>query len=312
MKNKTGTIQVAIILPDRVWAGSVFLTQELLLVAGTLLSASEDIGASALFDIKLLGIGLAAVRSFAGLPIHPDLGLAAAGDYQVVILPAQFAPSGEASESDRDFAAWIAVQHGREALIISLNGAVLLAKSGLLDGKQATGPSSERAIFARHFPRVRFTPSRRIVVNDQIICAGGINPTVDICAYVVERYFGQRAAHKFVRHTSTEGMPGHEHLAVWSAQFKQHRDRQVLAAQQIIESSLAQMPTLAELATAVHLSERTLSRRFATAVGLNLRGYVSRLPAGDGAPVIAQHRHAAGSGCRRMWLRQRQRVGACL
>jgi transcriptional regulator GlxA family with amidase domain len=275
MKSNPDAVHVAIILPDRVWAGSVFLTQELLLVAGTLLSSSEDIGASALFDIDLLGGARTPVHSFAGLPIQPNLTLAAAGDYQVVILPAQFAPSGEASDGERDFATWVAAQHGKGALIVSLNGAVLLAKSGLLDGKQATGPSSEQAIFARYFPRVRFTPSRRIVVNDQIICAGGINPTVDICAYVIERFFGQRAARKFVRHTTTEGMPSHEHLAVWSAQFKQHRDTQVLAAQHIIESSLEQMPALSALAAAVHLSERSLSRRFAVAVGLNLRGYVA-------------------------------------
>jgi transcriptional regulator GlxA family with amidase domain len=70
-------------------------------------------------------------------------------------------------------------------------------------------------------------------------------------------------------------MPGHEHLAVWSVQFKQHHDAQVLAAQQIIESSMGQMPGLPELAAAVHLSERTLSRRFSVAVGKSLRGYIA-------------------------------------
>jgi transcriptional regulator GlxA family with amidase domain len=47
----------------------------------------------------------------------------------------------------------------------------------------------------------------------------------------------------------------------------------VLAAQQIIEDSLGQIPNLSHLAAAVHLSERTLSRRFATAVGQNVRVY---------------------------------------
>jgi transcriptional regulator GlxA family with amidase domain len=272
---RSSKVRVAIILPERVWSGSVFLTQELLLVAGTLLSSSQDIAASALFDIKLVAATKAPVRSFAGLTIHPDLAAAEAGDCQVVIVPAQFAPVAQADGNDATYIAWLAEQHGKGALIVSLNGAVLLAKSGLLDGKQATGPSSELSIFAHHFPQVRFTPSKPIVVNDQIICASGIDPTVDICAYIVERFFGQRAARKFVRHTSTEALPGHEYLSVWSAQFKRHKDAQVLAAQQIVESNLGKIPSLAALATAVHLSERTLSRRFAEAVGKSLRSYVA-------------------------------------
>ncbi|MBV8665756.1 MAG: helix-turn-helix domain-containing protein [Burkholderiaceae bacterium] len=272
---KSKPVRIAFILPERVWAGSVYLTQELLLVAGTLLSASEDIAASMLFEIHLLAAGTARVKSFAGLPIKADLALADSGNYKVVIVPAQFAPTGEMKGHDSAYAGWLTVQHAQGALIVSLNGAVLLAKSGLLNDKQATGPISERAIFARHFPKVRFTPGKRIVVNDQIICCGGINPTVDVCAYIIERFFGQHAARKFVRHTTTDTLQGHEHLAVWSAQFKQHKDAQVLAAQHIVESSLAHMPDLTALAAAVHVSKRSLSRRFTDAVGTSLRSYVA-------------------------------------
>ena len=285
-------VRVAIVLPERVWAGSVFLTQELLLVAGTLRAHSEDVSASRLFDISL--VGNAPVRSLGGLLIRPEQSLDDAHGAQVVLVPAQFAPTAQGSASDRQLAAWIAAQHGQGALIVSLNGAALLARSGLLDGRQATGPVSDQALFARHFPQVRFTPSRRIVVSDQIICAGGINPTVDVCAHLVERFAGRHAARKFTRHTSTEALPAYEKLAVWSAQLKQHHDRPVLAAQQMIETSLAQLPTLPELARAVHLSERTLSRRFSLATGRNLREYaaecrleMARLLLRDGSEALS-------------------------
>ena len=49
----------------------------------------------------------------------------------------------------------------------------------------------------------------------------------------------------------------------------------VLAAQQMIEGSLAQVSDLAALAKAAHVSERTLSRRFAAATGHSVRGYVA-------------------------------------
>ncbi len=296
-----GSVQVAIVLPERVWAGSVLLTQELLLVAGTLRAHSADVEASRLFDISLVGDAL--VRSLAGLTLAPDKTLDAAGQAQVVLVPAQFAPSSESTAAERRMAGWIAAQHAAGALIVSLNGPVLLAKSGLLDGRQATGPVSDQTLLAQHFPQVRYTPGRRIVVSDNIICAGGINPTVDVCAHLVERFHGRHAARKFLRHTSTEVLPSDERLGVWSAQFKQHHDAPVLAAQQMIEASLSQLPTLAALAAAVHLSERSLSRRFAAAVGHGLRGYaaecrleMARLLLRDGSDPLALIADECGYG----------------
>ena len=268
-------VQVAIVLPQRVWAGSVFLTKELLLVAGTLSSQTTDLASSMLFDVRLVGSSRKAVPSLSGLCIEPDATFKDVADCDVIIVPAQFAPCAEIEPGESASTAWITAQHRKGALIVSMNGAVLLAKCGLLDNKQATGLQSESALFERHFPTVRFTPSRHIVVNDHIICAGGINPTADICAHLIERFFGAPAARKFKRHTSTESLPGQEQLAVWSAQFKQHNDAQILSVQAIIENSLSQMPGAPLLADAVHMSERTMSRRFVAAVGTTLRRYAS-------------------------------------
>jgi transcriptional regulator GlxA family with amidase domain len=273
MKNTPAGVRVAILLPDQVWAGSVHLARELLLVAGTLLAHSRDARSSALFDIQLVGANRSSVTSFGGTTLRPDAVVGRCGNFQVVVVPTQFAPEGEMSNTDRVLAPWIAAQHQAGALVVSLSGAVLLAKSGLLDGKQATGVRSEAAVLARHFPQVRFTPSRQIVVNDQIICAGGIAPTADVCAQIVQRFHGRRAAQKLVRYATGAMLPSQEQLAVWSVQYRQHKDRHVLAAQEALERDIAQSPSLAQLAARAALSERALSRRFAAAVGMNLRQY---------------------------------------
>ena len=268
-------VRVAILLPDQVWAGSVYMARELLLVAGTLLAHSKDARSSALFSMQLVGASRAAVASFGGALLRPDGVVGRCGNFQVVIVPTQFAPEGDMSPTDRKLAPWIAAQHSAGALIVSLGGAVQLAKSGLLDGKQATGVRSEGPVLARHFPQVRFTPTRQIVVNDQIICANGITPMAEVCAHIVQRFFGRRAAQKFLRYTTSDALPSQEQLAVWSAQFRQHKDPQVLAVQETLEHDIAQSPSLAQLAARVALSERTLSRRFAAAVGQSLRQYAA-------------------------------------
>ncbi len=81
LKNTTITepaVRVALLLPDQVWAGSAFLARELLQVAGTLLAHNKDVAASALFEVAQVGASRAAVASFGGALLKPDLVAAAA------------------------------------------------------------------------------------------------------------------------------------------------------------------------------------------------------------------------------------------
>ncbi|HSV60840.1 MAG TPA: helix-turn-helix domain-containing protein [Variovorax sp.] len=268
---------MAILLPARPWAGSVLLVRDLLQAAGTLAARSDDIAASALFDVRLLARSKAPVVSFGGMPLAPDLALRRAGDFAVVVVPAQFAPAAQTTEDDAQYGQWLRTQHARGALLVSFGGALLLAKAGLLDGREATGLLSERSIIQRRFPNIRYQASRPIVAAADIITVCGIGPTVDACAHLIERFFGMQRARRFLRHTSTEALPADNKLALWSAPYKGHGDAQVLAAQEMVERELESVPSLAALARHAGLSERSLSRRFVDAVGLNLRQYVARL-----------------------------------
>lgn len=270
-------VRVAIVLPDRPWAGSVLLVRDLLQAAGTLAMRNDDIAASALFDVRLVARSRAPVTSFGGLPLAPDLTLRRSGDFSVVVVPAQFAPAAETTEDDAQYGLWLRRQHARGALLMSFGGALLLAKSGLLDGREATGLLSERSIIQRRFPEVRYQSSRRIVAAADIVTVCGIGPTVDACAHLIERFFGMQRARRFLRHTSTEALPADNKLALWSAPYKRHGDAQVIAVQETLEREMDPPPTLAALARQVGLSERSLSRRFAEAVGLNMRQYVANL-----------------------------------
>jgi transcriptional regulator GlxA family with amidase domain len=268
---------VAIPLLDRHWAGSVMLARELLQIAGTLRARSTDVAAGALFDIVLVGLNRRPVASFGGPRLKPETTIAALARADVVIIPAQFAPSAETSREDARFGAWLRTQHAQGAVLVSLADPLLLAKAGLLDRREATGLLSEREIFRSRFPQVRYLPSRRVVASGDIVTACGIGPTPDACAHLVERFHGAALARRFLRHTSTEALPADEQTALWSARYKRHRDAQVLAMQEIVERELHALPSLAHLAARVGLSERTLSRRLGAATGLSLRRYVAEL-----------------------------------
>lgn len=269
--------RIAIPLLTRHWAGSVMLVRELLQVAGTLRSRATDVAAHALFDISLVGLNRRPVPSFGGPALRPQATIADFGAADVVIVPAQFSPDAATTPEDERFAAWLRVQHAQGALLVSLAGCLLLAKAGLLDRREATGLVSERAIFRNRFPQVRYLPSRRVVASGDIVTANGIGPTPDACAHIIERFHGAALARRFLRHTSTEALPANEQTALWSARYKRHRDAAVMAAQDILERELHDVPAMASLAARVGLSERTLSRRLVAATGLPLRRYVAEL-----------------------------------
>lgn len=268
---------VAILLPPRLLAGYVFLTQELLLLAGTMKARSRDVAGSRLFDIDLLSSDGGAVRSLGNIAVPATAALHETDSHEVVIVPGQFMPDAGMDWQECAFADWLQRRYAAGAVVVGLNAAPLLAKAGLLDGRGATGLQSERALFASHFPQVRFTPAKPLVVDERLITVSGINPAVDACAYVIDHCLGAGASRQLLRLALTQSLPSYEHMAVWAAQYKQHGDSPVLAIQEIIERELACPPALAELAAQAAMSERTLSRRFSVATGSNLREYVAGL-----------------------------------
>jgi transcriptional regulator GlxA family with amidase domain len=275
LKNKA-LPRVAILLIEDCWASSVVLARELLLAAGTLNANSTDLASHAMFRVSLAGHGRSPVRTFGGMPLRPECTLEEV-EPDVVILPAQFAPTAATSPREERLCEWLRLKYERGATLLGLAGALLLAKTGLLDRREATGLVSERAIFRSRFPQVRFLPARRIVASGRLITVCGIGPTPEAVAHLIEQFHGAAAARRFLRHTSTEGLPVTEQTALWSARFKRHRDVPVLAAQEILERDLHAAPALGHLAAQVGLSERSLQRRLAAATGLSLRHYLAEL-----------------------------------
>jgi transcriptional regulator GlxA family with amidase domain len=175
---------------------------------------------------------------------------------------------------------------------------------------------------------VRYTPDKPLVVDGRLITVSGIYPAVDACAYVIDHCCGAGASRRLLRTTLNQSLPSHEHMAVWTAQFKRHGDAAVLAIQEIVERELAAPPALAELAAQAAMSERTLTRRFAAATGSNLRRYVAALrlelaafllrtgrqsldhiadECGFGSVSALSRAFAAGHGCSPLRYRAQQR-----
>ena len=128
---------------------------------------------------------LAPVRAGSAMTIIPNYTLASAPAPKVVVIPAQ-------SEPTEAVLAWVRnVARTADVVMSVCTGAFLLAKTGLLSGKEATTHHSAYSEFAMAFPDIKVKRGARFVDLGNIASAGGLSSGIDLALHVVERYFGR-------------------------------------------------------------------------------------------------------------------------
>lgn len=140
------------------------------------------------------------VRTSGGMKVTPDYTFETAPKPNIVIVPAQ------ANDSPR-MMAWIRKMSKQSDVLMSVcTGALLLAKSGVLDGKNATTHHEAYATMEHGFPKVTVQKGMRYVQSDPVIfTSGGLSSGIDLALHVVDLYYGREVADETVRHLEYEG-----------------------------------------------------------------------------------------------------------
>ena len=123
------------------------------------------------------------------MPFVPNHTLADAPRPDVIVMGAQQRPDHP------EKIAWIRKNEGAAKLVMSVcTGAFLLARTGLLDGKEATTHHLYFDGFAEKFPKVKLVRGRRFVDNGKVISAGGLTSGIDGALHAVSRLVGATVA----------------------------------------------------------------------------------------------------------------------
>jgi putative intracellular protease/amidase len=150
--------------------------------------ASAGIGA---FHVFTVAATHDAVVSQGFVRITPEYAIADSPKPDILVVPG----GGVGSLiDDAKMMEWLKAHAASAELTMSVcNGAVVLAKAGLLDGLRAT--SHFGAIpRLRQFPRITVVPAERFVDNGRIITTQGVSAGIDGALHVVERLLGAEAA----------------------------------------------------------------------------------------------------------------------
>ncbi|RON03902.1 DJ-1/PfpI family protein [Pseudomonas brassicacearum] len=138
-----------------------------------------------LFNVFTIGQSTASVKARAGLKVHPDFSIHDHPSLDCLIIPGGvvIAELNKAEVID-----WIARLATPERLTASVcTGAFLLAKTGRLDGKQATTHWEDIEDMREMFPAVNVISGLRWVDEGAVISSAGISAGIDMSLHLVER-----------------------------------------------------------------------------------------------------------------------------
>ncbi|UMZ11423.1 GlxA family transcriptional regulator [Pseudomonas sp. MPFS] len=191
------------------------------------------------------------------------------------------------SQSGVGLATWLRQQHAAGATLGGVCvGSILLAESGLLDGRSATTHWTSAKAFAERYPQVRLEADQPIVDDGDLITTAGLMAWAELGLRLVDRLLGPGVARATARFLVMEHSDSASQCGSNFAPILSHGDAAILKLQHWLQANGAVDVSLAAMAREAGLEERTLLRRFRTATGLKPTQYCQHLRVGKAREML--------------------------
>ena len=184
---------------------------------------------------------------------------------------------------------WITARAAAARRVASVcSGAFLLAQAGLLDGRRAVTHWHRCAEFVRRFPAVRLEPDPIFVRDGNIWTSAGVTAGIDLALALVEEDLDRRDALKVARHLVVFlKRPGGQ--AQYSATLAlQHGDARFERLHAWVADNLRRDLSVASLAQAASMSERSFVRHYRRATGMTPARAIERIRVEAARQVLEQ------------------------
>jgi transcriptional regulator GlxA family with amidase domain len=198
---------------------------------------------------------------------HPD----------VLVLPGNL-PATRDTMQDPVLTTWLRQMHARGVIIAAVCGGVfILARTGLLKGRQATTHWALHASFAREFPDILVETDYMVIDYGDVLTAGGVLAWADLGLRIVERLLGPAVMLETAHYMNVDP-PGRQQrfYSEFDPRLK-HGDHAIVKAQQFLAGNRECPVSVAELAAHACLEPRTFLRRFSKATGMKPMEYQQQI-----------------------------------
>lgn len=217
------------------------------------------------YDTTVCGMQPGPVSLGSGVTVSATHGLESIVDADLVVIPG-WADNRQRPPDELLDAITYAYAAGAELMSVC-TGAFVLGHTGLLDGRRVTTHWSVAGALARAFPRAIVEPRALFVDDDRLLSSAGMSAGIDLALHVVRRDYGAAVATALARRLVVSA-----YRTGGQAQFV---DVTMLpdAADPLpglldwMRAHLDEQQSLSDLAARVHVSPRTLTRRFLALTG---------------------------------------------
>lgn len=160
------------------------------------------------FDVFTVGPSREPVTSQGFVEITPSYSFADAPAPDVVVVPG----GGVRSLTDEPKALdWLRRVSGEAEVVMSVcNGALVLARAGLLDGLEATTHHASLGALRQVAPTATVHDDRRFVDNGRVVTAAGVSAGIDAALHLVARLLGEAEARRTARYMEYPWQPDGE------------------------------------------------------------------------------------------------------
>ncbi len=178
----------------------VFNGMELLDFAGP----AEVLGAAG-FQVDAVAATREPVRSMGLVTVTPRYTFEDCPRADVIVVPGG---SAGAVARDKRVTDWLARASKDSDVTLSVcTGAFVLAKAGLLDGKEATTHWGAVGRLGKEFPQITVRKDRRVVDTGKVVTSAGVSAGIDGALHVVERLLGRPKATSTARYMEYNWQP---------------------------------------------------------------------------------------------------------
>lgn len=231
------------------------------------------------FKIDLVGLSLKPVQYQGLFTIAPTHTIEEVNYTNLIIVSAISGDLEKGIENNAGYIPWIKQQRVQsDSEIASLcKGAMLLAETGLLNGKSCATHWTIHEQFRRRYPKVNLLPEKIISEDNGIYTSGGAYSFLNFMLYLIEKYCGRETAIWCSKVAEIEfDRLDQSQFMIFSGQ-KDHHDESIKEAQLYIENNFEEKLNINEIANLVNISGRTFLRRFKKATSNTPLEYIQRV-----------------------------------
>src|SRR5262244_1747372 len=270
--------EITVLLLDQMFSSTAIGPMEVFRHAGSLWNSLTGTQLTPRFRVTMASADGRPVNCDGGIQIRPNVALRDVCKTDLIFVPTTGLSVDDVVERNAPIVPWLKRRSSRGVAVASVcSGVGLVAAAGLLDGKRATTHWGLAERFREKYPRVKWMPECMVTEDRGFYCGGGVNASLDLSVYLVERYCGHEIAMQTAKALLIETP------RAWQSGFAivplktDHTDDAISRAQEWLHQNFHRDFPLESVASQVAMSVRNFVRRFKQATGDSPLAYLQKL-----------------------------------